>query len=96
MEYILKFFTVKCNTEEINPKLDELLKKLLPTWRLEQGVSEVFVENFIDRKLYGKYLEWINRDIIKEESDIIKQSGFKINEIRKDIHRIAIQFIKNI
>tara|TARA_B110000261_G_C13027727_1_gene334907 strand:- start:405 stop:695 length:291 start_codon:yes stop_codon:yes gene_type:complete len=96
MEYILKFFTVKCNTEEINPKLDELLKKLLPTWRLEQGVSEVFVENFIDRKLYGKYLEWINRDIIKEESDIIKQSGFKMNEIRKDIHRIAIHFIKNI
>lgn len=76
--------------------INTIVKKVLPIWRLEQGVFEVFNNQLIDKKLYGNYLKWIVNDIIKEELDIIEQSGFKLEQIKKQINKEAIKYLNSL
>uniref|UniRef100_A0A6C0EJ04 RNA ligase domain-containing protein n=1 Tax=viral metagenome TaxID=1070528 RepID=A0A6C0EJ04_9ZZZZ len=74
---------------------ESFLDSILPNWRLEQGIIEIFGESkLIDRGLYGNYIKWINQDIIKEEMDRIEQSNYTLEELYKDINRRSINFIK--
>ena len=79
----------------IDPEKESLLNSILPDWRLNQGITEIYGENpIIDRSLFGEYVKWINSDIIKEELDIIESSKYEIKDLNKDINRRAITFIK--
>lgn len=76
-------------------KRESFLDSILPNWRLEQGITEIFGEStLIDRRLYGDYIKWINQDIIKEEMDRIEESDYTLSDLYKDINRRAIDFIK--
>lgn len=70
----------------------ELAEILTPSWRLEQGLNEVFNlnnGNFIDRKGLGKYIKWVLDDIIKEESETISESKFQLKDLNKYISEIS-------
>lgn len=60
----------------------DLVELILPEWRLEQGLKEVREAGYsLDSKATGQYLQWISKDIIKEESDQIAASTFTWKEI---------------
>lgn len=49
--------------------------------RLEQGVSEVG----LDQKLTGQYIGWVNRDINKEEGDVLEENNLTMKDVGKKI-----------
>ena len=81
--------------KSVDSKRDSFLDSILPNWRLEQGITEIFGEStLIDCRLYGDYIKWIKQDIIKEEMDRIEVCDYKLSDLYKDINRRAINFIK--
>ena len=76
--------------------INTIVEKVLPIWRLEQGVFEIFNNQLIEKKLYGNYLKWIVNDIIKEELDVIEKSGFKLDQIKKQINKEAINYLNSL
>ena len=56
--------------------------------RMEQGIQEVG----LDFALIGPFLGWLNRDIIKEESDVLAASGLTMNVVGRHISNAAKQF----
>lgn len=73
-----------------------LVEKLLPAWRLEQGLSWMR-ENGIEvsKPNTGEYLKWIAKDVLKEESDYIAASGFEDKVVMAEVGRKARQFYLN-
>lgn len=72
--------------------LKELAAKVTPVWRLEQMLTEVCNLNnggVIDRKHLGNYLQAINKDILKEDKDLV---GGDLKEIAKYVGEIAKNF----
>jgi hypothetical protein len=85
-----------CMEKVVDSTRENFLDTILPNWRLEQGIIEIFGESkLLDRHLYGNYLKWINQDIVKEEMDRIEGSDYKLSDLYKDIQRRAINFIKS-
>ena len=77
---------------EINKKI-EIANKVCPAWRLEQMYNEVFDtlnDGKGDIKRFGEFIKAVNKDIIKEELDIITEAGF----IPKDIFKFTPKIIK--
>jgi len=75
------------NVEELN-SINEFVEYALTESRLEQGFNWL-VENHheLTQKSTGLFLSWINRDVVKEESDVLienqldmKRVGSKISE----------------
>ena len=55
----------------------EFVARVLPAWRLEQGLREVASEGVaLTSKDTAAYLKWICGDVLKEESDTMEASGF--------------------
>ena len=54
------------------------------TNRLEQGFLEV-CNNNADRKLLGNFLIWLNKDIIKEESDVLAKNDLCMKDVNKAV-----------
>lgn len=69
--------------------MNELIAKILPDWRLNQGLEHVSAK---DRSATGEYLKWISQDIIKEESDTILASGFEVKVVMSEVSKSARQF----
>lgn len=63
--------------------------------RLRQGL-EYLVEMgmSIDIKNVGKFLQWLNADILKEESDLMQEYGLKPNDIKKALPNHALPWFK--
>jgi hypothetical protein len=64
--------------------IDKVVEDITHEWRFVQGMKEIFgpdYENTIDRKKFGDYMKWIYNDTIKEEMDIIEESGFDVKEV---------------
>lgn len=53
--------------------------------RLEQGVSEVG----LDQTKIGEFIGWINRDINKEEGDVLEASSMTMKDVGKFISNKA-------
>lgn len=72
----------------------ELVKKLTPSWRLDQGMSETFGVNWepidLDRKKMGDYIRWVVNDIQKEESDLF--GDYTIKDLGKLISDVARKY----
>lgn len=69
--------------------MNELIAKILPDWRLNQGLEHVSAK---DRSATGEYLKWVSQDIIKEESDTILASGFEVKIVMAEASKKARQF----
>ena len=78
---------------ELENKKIEVANEVSRNWRLEQGFQEAndtLNGGEPDIRNIGKFLKWINLDIIKEESDIIREAGFE----PKDIFRYSTDIAK--
>ena len=63
--------------------------------RLRQGL-EYIVEmgEILDIKNVGKFLQWLNADIVKEESDLMQEYGLKPVDIKKALPSHALPWYK--
>lgn len=68
----------------------ELVLLILPEWRLEQGITVLKERgDEIAQKSTGKYLKWINEDIIKEETNQILANPWTKKELDPYINQRA-------
>ena len=71
-----------------------LAEKLLPEWRLEQGISVLRERGLdIEPKNIGEYLKWISQDILKEEQDVMAANGTDWKKINPIVLQRARQYI---
>ena len=76
--------------------INEVAEKVTPEWRLEQGVTETFDtlnggEVTINRM--GDYIKWVIADVVKEEMDVISESGFTFKDVSGKISVIAKNYL---
>lgn len=70
-----------------------LVERILPAWRLEQGLSwmrELGIK--VAKCNTGEYLKWIAKDVLKEEQDYIAASGFDEKAVMQEISTKARVF----
>ena len=76
-------------------KLDEVGKltaKVTPEWRLAQMLDkacDLMNGGKIDRNKLGNFIKLVTDDVIKEETDTIKEAGFDVKDINGHIAKIA-------
>lgn len=56
--------------------------------RLEQGLQEVG----LDQKLVGTFIGWVNRDINKEEGDVLEANNLSMKDVGKQVSDIARKY----
>ncbi|AXN57905.1 RNA ligase 2 [Acinetobacter phage ABPH49] len=81
-----KHSTTKVKTlAEIDPvklaNIAEFVEYALTDARLDQGLAELFPDGKLDIRRTGDLLRWVNRDIHKEESDVLEKSGLTMKDI---------------
>lgn len=71
----------------------EFVKVALPEWRLEQGLKEL-EQNGKDITVQnvGAYLQWVCKDILKEESDTLTSNGLDWKDVVKSVNTTSRQF----
>lgn len=83
------------DVEKVN-NLKELAAKVAHEGRLEQGVQAVFgIGNDVDVKQIGDVIQWVMRDIFKEEMDTIAASGFTGKELNSHVAKIVRDYVMN-
>jgi len=83
------------DVERIN-SINELGKRLAHNGRLEQGLDAVFgvgEDRDIDIKKTGVFIQWVMKDIFKEDLEVIAASGFNGREINSHVAKIARDFL---
>ena len=91
---------VKTVAEVDVAKLDsifEFVEYAVTENRLNQGIEQVFTSNSIelDIKKTGDFLRWIVGDIMKEESDVLRENGLEPKEVNKYISENARKWFMN-
>jgi hypothetical protein len=73
------------DTEKLK-NISEFIDNTVTEERLQQGISYLREFNLeIDKKNMGTFVKWVVSDILKEESDTIKDNNFDVKKINKDI-----------
>lgn len=50
--------------------------------RLNQGLQEIFgINGVIDRKKMGDFLQWVAKDVLKEETDTLEANGLEFKQV---------------
>ena len=81
---------------EIVNSANEFVNLVLTASRLEQGISYLRENNHeLSKKSTPIYLDWIKRDIIKEETDTLTKNGLDINTVVSKITAKAREFYFN-
>jgi hypothetical protein len=78
-----------------NNKISEVVDKITPTWRLDQMLTKachLLNGGAIHRRHIGEYIKLVINDIIKEELETIKDSGFELKELNKKISAVALEY----
>ena len=87
-----KVKTLKPVDEAKEQLKQDVAQKVTPTWRLEQMFNEV--NNVINGgvptiKNMGSFLKEVNKDILKEDSDIIANAGLEPKQVFGKVAQIA-------
>lgn len=79
--------------------INEMCDFVVTNARLAQGIEYLKEQHIaLDNKATGVYVKWINSDVMKEEADRIKASGFVDNKLKmliKSINKKALQYYNN-
>lgn len=75
--------------------ITECLELVLPEWRLQQGIDALKEMHcgIVDHGSIGHYIQWVAKDIMKEEMDTIVENGLEWKEIVKQINVRARNYI---
>ncbi|QPB12217.1 hypothetical protein [Providencia phage PSTCR5] len=76
---------------EVAKSITEFVEYVTTESRLDQGITEV---GGADLANTGAFLKWLNKDIIKEESDTLAASGLEFKDVAKAISRVAVAYFK--
>lgn len=90
-----KVKTLKVVDNERISRLLEVADKVTPAWRLEQMLEKTFDfmnGGLMDRTKLGEFLRNVINDVIKEESDVIAESGFEPKDINKQVSDVAKKY----
>lgn len=80
---------IKISDDQLE-SIEAVSSEVLPEWRLEQGISHLRDNNLpLTPQSTGAYLQWIAKDIIKEEINTIAASGFDWKGIQSTVMRNA-------
>lgn len=75
---------------------NELIEKILPLWRLKQGITVLDADLVeLTKANTGHFLKWIATDVMKEERDTIEASGFPEKVVMGEVSKRARQFYFN-
>ena len=72
--------------------INEVVDKVTPAFRLEQGIQETFDTlngGEITRSGMGDYIRWVMKDIVKEDLDIITDAGLNMKDVGSGISKVA-------
>ena len=72
--------------------VNEVVNKITPAFRLEQGIQETFDTlngGEIDRKGMGDFIRWVIGDIVKEDLDIITDAGLDVKEVNNKVSKVV-------
>ncbi len=68
--------------------IQEFVEYAVTENRLQQGIDEVG----LDQKKVGQYIGWVNKDINKEEGDVLEQSNLSMKDVGKHLSNKARKF----
>jgi hypothetical protein len=68
--------------------IQEFIEYAVTENRLNQGIGEVG----LDQKLVGQFIGWVNRDVNKEEGDVLEASNLSMKDVGKYISTKARAF----
>lgn len=68
--------------------IQEFVEYAVTTNRLQQGLQEVG----LDQKKVGQYIGWVNKDINKEEADVLESNNLTMKEVGKYLSNKAREF----
>lgn len=91
-----KVITLKNVDEDKIKAINNFCEGILPQWRLDQGIENVFdVLNggSIDISKTGNYIKWIMDDILKEESDLLVEHNLSPKDISKKVSEISKKYL---
>jgi hypothetical protein len=80
------------NQEKINNIL-EFIEYAVTENRMEQAVQET---GPIIRENLGAFLKWLNKDIVKEETDTLESNGMNYKEVSDRVNTKAIAWYRNL
>ncbi len=83
---------IKPVDDERVAKINDLVDKITPVWRLDQMLTETFDlmnGGELDRSKMGQYIKSVMSDIAKEELDTIIEAGFEMKDISGKVSNIA-------
>ena len=66
---------------------------MTPEWRLEQAVTET---NAVTMKNMGDVIKWVQKDIIKEEQSLFRETTFTIKDINPFVSKIVVDWYKEL
>lgn len=82
---------------ELVANINQFVDKVVTENRLEQGISYFKENNLeIDYPNVGKFLQWIVNDVLKEESELLKESNLNDSLVRKAVVNKARIWFLNI
>lgn len=87
----------KVNTKKLN-KITQIATLVTPNWRLDQMYCETFDTvngGKGDIKKTGDYIRSVIRDVMKEDLDLIIETGLEPKEINKTISDISRKYLIN-
>jgi len=79
-------------------KLNDLADKITPEWRLDQMLTTTFDllnNGDLDIKRLGEFIKNVNNDILKEEIDVIADTGFEFKDVVKFVSEISKNYFLN-
>jgi len=77
-------------------KCREVAGKVTPSWRLEQMYDETFDTlngGKGDSKKTGDYIRSVIKDVLKEETDLVKEAGIAFKDLNKYVSGIAKDYL---
>jgi len=85
---ISKVKTLAAVCPEKLESIQKFVEYAATTNRLEQGLQEVG----LDQKLVGTFIGWVNRDINKEEGDVLEENNLSMKDVGKKVSTVARNF----
>lgn len=94
---VSKQATIAADTLTQINNISELVNTILLEPRLEQGIDYLKEMHIADDKFesIGEYISWVITDVIKEESDIILETGLPVKLVNKEIAKRARNYFTN-